>query len=496
MAAVILDADGRFERMAATDEIGVVAINGPNVFSGYLDPRHNDGLWIKIEGERWLNTGDLGRRDANGYFWLAGRKKELIIRGGHNIDPKIIEDALQKHPAVAVVAAIGSPDAYAGELPVAYVQLKPGAAVTEAELIAHAARTIPEKAAVPKRVKISSSLPTTAVGKLFKPALIQREIEETIRAEAKRVGAEITSMRIERDPHSGISRRVLGVANASSDPGSPRPLCLQVRSDRRARLQMRCPRRTTADDCKLEIVRMKIDRSARGTDKRPQLVFVAMCLLFVRRRRLSREVPRRSPGADEIEVAVEAASVNPIDVRRADGYGRRLLSLVGASRFPMTLGNDFAGTVVAAGKPRAAFALGDRVYGLKPTSRDGSHASHLIVKAPMRGKRPEPKHPGSGSAAVLLRDDVASRRKRLATLARMHGEETVLVHGAAGGFGIVGLQTLSAWGARVTAIAKATVFPAASPPARSKRSIAIEILSPTLEARSTPRLTSPHGTTS
>jgi fatty-acyl-CoA synthase len=212
MAAVILDANGRFERMAETDEIGVIAINGPNVFSGYLDPRHNSGLWIDIDGERWLNTADLGRQDANGYFWLAGRKKELIIRGGHNIDPKIIEDALQTHPAVAVVAAVGSPDAYAGELPVAYVQLKPGYAVTEAELIEHAAGTIPEKAAVPKRVKISSSLPTTAVGKLFKPALIEREIEETIRAAAKRVGAELASVRVERDPHSGL-RAVVAAAD-------------------------------------------------------------------------------------------------------------------------------------------------------------------------------------------------------------------------------------------------------------------------------------------
>ena len=212
MAAVILDANGRFERMAEIDEIGVIAINGPNVFSGYLDPRHNNGLWIDIDGERWLNTGDLGRRDANGYFWLAGRKKELIIRGGHNIDPKIIEDALQKHPAVAMVAAIGSPDAYAGELPVAYVQLKPGLAVTEAELLEHAARTIPEKAAVPKRVKISSSLPTTAVGKLFKPALVEREIEETIRAEATRLGAELSSVRVERDPHRGL-RAVVAAAD-------------------------------------------------------------------------------------------------------------------------------------------------------------------------------------------------------------------------------------------------------------------------------------------
>ncbi len=82
MAAVILDGEGRFQRIANTDEVGVIAINGPNVFSGYLDPHHNEGVFIEIDGERWLNSGDLGRRDLKGYFWLAGRKKELIIRGG------------------------------------------------------------------------------------------------------------------------------------------------------------------------------------------------------------------------------------------------------------------------------------------------------------------------------------------------------------------------------------------------------------------------------
>jgi len=212
MAAVILDGEGRFQRVASVDEIGVIAINGPNVFSGYLYPRHNEGIWLDIDGERWLNTGDLGRRDNNGYFWLAGRRKELIIRGGHNIDPRIIEDALQTHPAVAMSAAIGSPDAYAGELPVAYVQLEPGTAVTEAELIEHAGRTIAERAAIPKRIKISSSLPTTAVGKLFKPALVEREIEETIRAEAEKVSAELASVRVERDPHSGL-RAIVEVAD-------------------------------------------------------------------------------------------------------------------------------------------------------------------------------------------------------------------------------------------------------------------------------------------
>ncbi len=214
MAAVMLDREGRFQRMASVDEIGVIAINGPNVFSGYLDPRHNQGIWLDIDGERWLNTGDLGRRDANGYFWLAGRRKELIIRGGHNIDPRIIEDALQTHPAVAMTAAIGSPDAYAGELPVAYVQLKPGSAVTEAELMEHAARTISEKAAIPKWIKISSSLPTTAVGKLFKPALVELEIEGAIRAEAERVGARLASISIVRDPQSGVRALVAAAAGA------------------------------------------------------------------------------------------------------------------------------------------------------------------------------------------------------------------------------------------------------------------------------------------
>ena len=177
---------------------------------------HNRGIWIERVGETWLNTGDLGRQDADGYFWLAGRKKELIIRGGHNIDPKLIEDALRSHPAVALTAAIGSPDAHAGELPVAYVQLKAGAAATEAELLEYVARSIPEKAAIPKRVEISPSLPTTAVGKLFKPALIAREIEEAIRAEAERVGVAIASIRIERDPQRGLRAVIVSQVDGGS----------------------------------------------------------------------------------------------------------------------------------------------------------------------------------------------------------------------------------------------------------------------------------------
>ena len=208
LMAAILDDAGHFVRKAHADEIGAILIHGPNVFSGYLDPRHNVGLWVEIDGAVWLNTGDLGRQDADGYFWLTGRRKELIIRGGHNIDPKLIEDAFQGHPAVAMAAAIGSPDAYAGEVPVAYVQVKAGASATEQELLEFAAARIPERAAVPKHVRIVPALPLTNVGKIFKPALQQREAESVIRSEADAAGAEIVSIEIEQDPRSGQFLRV------------------------------------------------------------------------------------------------------------------------------------------------------------------------------------------------------------------------------------------------------------------------------------------------
>lgn len=188
MRAVILGATGEYERDAHTDEVGVIAICGPNLFAGYLDESHNQGLWIDIEGRRWLNTGDLGRQDAEGYFWLTGRKKELIIRGGHNIDPKQIEEVLQAHPAVALAAAIGSPDAYSGEIPVAYVQLKPGQSCSGDELLAFASENISERAAVPKRVEVLNELPLTAVGKIFKPGLQQREVVCVVKREIANLG--------------------------------------------------------------------------------------------------------------------------------------------------------------------------------------------------------------------------------------------------------------------------------------------------------------------
>ncbi len=134
---VKLDADGGLAGDCAAGEIGVVAMAGPGVFSGYLMDKHNLGAFVE---PGWVNSGDLGRLDADGQLWITGRAKDLIIRGGHNIDPAPLEELLYRHPAVALAALVGQPDAYAGELPVAYVQTKPGADVQPTELIAYLQR--------------------------------------------------------------------------------------------------------------------------------------------------------------------------------------------------------------------------------------------------------------------------------------------------------------------------------------------------------------------
>jgi fatty-acyl-CoA synthase len=112
--------------------------------------------------------------------WLTGRAKDLIIRGGHNIDPQMIEEVLATHPSVAMAAAVGQPDAYAGELPMAFVAARPGTSPTPDELVAYCRERIPERAAVPVRIVVLPVLPTTAVGKTYKPELRWRAIEHVL----------------------------------------------------------------------------------------------------------------------------------------------------------------------------------------------------------------------------------------------------------------------------------------------------------------------------
>jgi fatty-acyl-CoA synthase len=162
------DQGGASDRDVAPGEHGMVLFKSPNLFSGFLDPADTAKAFT---GDGWLATGDLGWLDDQGRLNLTGRSKDLIIRSGHNIDPKTIEDALGAHPAVQLCAAVGAPDAYAGELPVAYATLVPGAQVTEAELLAFTSAGVDEAPARPKSVTIIEHMPMTNVGKIYKPEL-------------------------------------------------------------------------------------------------------------------------------------------------------------------------------------------------------------------------------------------------------------------------------------------------------------------------------------
>lgn len=161
------NADGTLGAACDVGEIGVIAIRGDHVSPGYSDPVHNDNVFNGGQ----LNSGDLGYKDVQGRLYIAGRAKDLIIRSGHNIDPAMIENAMTTHPAVAVAAAVGMPDAYAGELPICFVQLQEGLEVSDAELQAHAQSTIDERPAWPRKIEVIDSVPLTTVGKIYKPSL-------------------------------------------------------------------------------------------------------------------------------------------------------------------------------------------------------------------------------------------------------------------------------------------------------------------------------------
>jgi fatty-acyl-CoA synthase len=170
----------------------VVAMSGPGVFGGYLSDSHNREAFV---APGWVNSGDLGRLDAEGYLWITGRAKDLIIRGGHNIDPMAIEEVFFRHPAVAQASVVGQPDVYAGELPIAFVQLKPGTAVEAADLLAFVATQTPERAALPAEVLFVEALPLTAVGKVFKPALrwqAAERVAQRLLSDLQQAGRELT----------------------------------------------------------------------------------------------------------------------------------------------------------------------------------------------------------------------------------------------------------------------------------------------------------------
>ncbi|HEV7407173.1 MAG TPA: acyl-CoA synthetase [Bradyrhizobium sp.] len=175
----MIDGPDRTARRCGPAEIGMLQIRGPGLTPGYVNPEHDRGART---GDGWLITGDLGRIDADGYVFVTGRAKDVIIRGGHNIDPALIEEPLLQSPDVLHAAAVGKPDAHAGELPVAFVQLVPGSQATPSDLIAYLAGRIAERAAIPKEILLVDKLPLTDVGKPDKAALRKQIAELTFRS--------------------------------------------------------------------------------------------------------------------------------------------------------------------------------------------------------------------------------------------------------------------------------------------------------------------------
>ncbi|MEM9971157.1 MAG: acyl-CoA synthetase [Pseudomonadota bacterium] len=193
-----------------TDEIGEICVSNPGVFVGqtYTEAAKNADLFHHVGNRGYLRTGDLGRIDGDGYLFITGRAKDLIIRGGHNIDPAEIEEALAGHEAVAMCGAIGQPDAHAGEIPCAYVELVQGASATPEDLMKYAEAHIKERAALPKYVEILDELPKTAVGKVFKPDLRRSAIIRIYNAALADAGAGAEVSEVIEDKSRGLVARL------------------------------------------------------------------------------------------------------------------------------------------------------------------------------------------------------------------------------------------------------------------------------------------------
>ena len=210
------DADGTVIDECATDVVGEICVSNPGVFSGhtYTEPSKNDGLFADTD---FLRTGDLGRIDPDGFLWITGRAKDLIIRGGHNIDPAEIEEALSGHEAVALVGAIGQPDSFAGELPCAYVELVDGTEVSVEELMAFAVDNIHERAAQPKYLEIVPELAKTAVGKILKNELRKMAISRIYDAALKEAGFAAEVREVVEDKKRGLVARLVKTGDVDEE---------------------------------------------------------------------------------------------------------------------------------------------------------------------------------------------------------------------------------------------------------------------------------------
>jgi len=167
------------DKEVAVGEAGELCVKGPQVMKGYWNKPEETAKTIR---DGWLHTGDVAVMDADGYFRIVDRLKEMIISGGYNIYPREIEEVLYQHPAVFEAAAIGVPDAYRGESAKAFVVLKPGQKATAEELIAFCKQNLaPYK--VPRAIEFRDTLPKTMIGKILRRELVAEEKAKAAQAQ-------------------------------------------------------------------------------------------------------------------------------------------------------------------------------------------------------------------------------------------------------------------------------------------------------------------------
>jgi long-chain acyl-CoA synthetase len=159
--------DEHWKTIEGTDEVGEIAIRGHNIMKGYYN---RPEATAEVTRDGWFRTGDLARRDSDGFYYIVDRAKDMIIRGGFNVYPREIEEVMLTHPAVSLVAVIGVPNEVHGEEVKAFVIRKPGAEVTEDELIAWCRDTMAAYK-YPRIVQFTDALPMTATGKILKREL-------------------------------------------------------------------------------------------------------------------------------------------------------------------------------------------------------------------------------------------------------------------------------------------------------------------------------------
>ena len=156
-------------------ERGEIRARGPQIMQGYRNLPEETAQTLR---EGWLYTGDIGELDAEGYLYIRDRKKDMLIVGGYNVYPRELEEVLVMHPAVLDAAVVGARDHYRGELPVAYVALRPGARAGGEELMAHCRANL-ARYKVPARMHILAALPKTSVAKTDKKLLRQWAAQAT-----------------------------------------------------------------------------------------------------------------------------------------------------------------------------------------------------------------------------------------------------------------------------------------------------------------------------